>query len=252
MRAVPLSRWLIFFSIAVGGCAADLATKRWMFDWLGMPGHGRGIWWVWPDVFGFQTSLNEGALFGLGQGMVPVFAALSVAAAVAIFCWLFLAGAGSDRFLTLALGCVTAGILGNLYDRLGLPGLRWNRQSAASRGRSGPCRPRLDPGDDRPLALAELQRRRQSLGLRRRAAGLALLHAEAQAAPAGGVMAGRVGRRCHLARPQAAPSSSQRRDNAHVGVDISDTLVIYSRTVSRSSLWHKPHPSSGPNQRGTR
>jgi signal peptidase II len=23
-------------------------------------------------------------------------------------------------------GCVTAGIFGNLYDRLGLPGLRWN------------------------------------------------------------------------------------------------------------------------------
>ena len=125
MKAVPPSRWLIFFSIVVGGCAADLATKRWMFDWLGMPGHGRGIWWAWKDVCGFQTSLNEGALFGLGQGGVPVFAALSVAAAVAIFCWLFLVGAGSDRFLTLALGCVTAGILGNLYDRLGLPGLRW-------------------------------------------------------------------------------------------------------------------------------
>lgn len=26
----------------------------------------------------------------------------------------------------MALGCVTAGILGNLYDRLGLPGLKWN------------------------------------------------------------------------------------------------------------------------------
>jgi signal peptidase II len=116
----------MFFAIVGGGCAADLATKRWMFDWLGMPGRGRGAWWVWKDVFGFQTSLNEGALFGLGQGGVPIFAALSVAAALAIFCWLFLAGAASDRFLTLALGCVTAGILGNLYDRLGLPGLRWN------------------------------------------------------------------------------------------------------------------------------
>ena len=38
MRAVPLNRYLVFFLIAGGGLAVDLATKRWMFDWLGMPG----------------------------------------------------------------------------------------------------------------------------------------------------------------------------------------------------------------------
>ena len=38
MRAVPLNRYLVFLLIAGGGFAADLATKRWMFDWLGMPG----------------------------------------------------------------------------------------------------------------------------------------------------------------------------------------------------------------------
>ncbi len=38
MRAVPLSRYVVFFLIAGGGVAADLATKRYMFDWLGMPG----------------------------------------------------------------------------------------------------------------------------------------------------------------------------------------------------------------------
>jgi signal peptidase II len=58
--------------------------------------------------------------------MWPLFAALSVGAAVGIFVWLFAAGAARDWLLTVALALVTAGIFGNLYDRLGLPGLVWN------------------------------------------------------------------------------------------------------------------------------
>jgi signal peptidase II len=57
--------------------------------------------------------------------MVPVFAVLSVVAAVGIFLWLFYGGAARDWLLTIALGCVMAGIFGNLYDRLGLMGLIW-------------------------------------------------------------------------------------------------------------------------------
>jgi signal peptidase II len=62
----------------------------------------------------------------MGQGWVTAFAVLSVAAAVGVLLWLFYAGAAREWLLTVALGCVTAGILGNLYDRLGLPGLKWN------------------------------------------------------------------------------------------------------------------------------
>jgi signal peptidase II len=133
MRAVPVSRWLLFFSLAVGGCAADLASKSWMFGRLGMPGPRTPVWWMWQDVFGFQTSLNGGALFGMGQGMVVLFSALSVAAAVFILYYLFWTGAARDGVLSAALGCVTAGIFGNLYDRLGLPGLQWNDTSQLHR-----------------------------------------------------------------------------------------------------------------------
>ncbi len=125
-EAVPLSRYLVFFSLAVGGCALDLATKSWMFARLGMPGPNAQTWWLWKGVFGFQTSLNEGALFGMGQGFSLLFAALSIGAAVGILVWLFAAGAARDWLLTVALAFVTAGIFGNLYDRLGLPGLVWN------------------------------------------------------------------------------------------------------------------------------
>lgn len=82
--------------------------------------------WLIDGIFGFETSLNEGALFGIGQGQVVFFASLSIVAAIGILYWLFVAGAARDRFLTVALGMVTAGIFGNLYDRLGLPGLTWS------------------------------------------------------------------------------------------------------------------------------
>ena len=123
-QAVPPSRYVVFFSLAISVCALDLATKSWMFAQLGAGPNGP-IWWLWDNVFGFQTSLNPGALFGMGQGLTLLFAALSVGAAVGIFVWLFPVGAARDWLLTIALGFVTAGILGNLYDRLGLPGLVW-------------------------------------------------------------------------------------------------------------------------------
>ena len=126
MRAVPLNRYLVFFVIVVGGVAADLATKRFMFDWLEMPGVRGAPFWIWDKALGFETSLNEGALFGMGQGMVWFFSLLSVAAAVAIAWYLFAAGAARQWILTIALSGIMAGILGNLYDRIGLPGLKWH------------------------------------------------------------------------------------------------------------------------------
>lgn len=126
MRAVPASRYFLFFSIAILGCLTDLGTKSYVFARLHMPDPQAQPYWVWPGVFGFQTSLNEGALFGMGQGMVALFGGLSVLAALAVLYWLFVAGAARDRLLTVALACVMAGVLGNLYDRFGLPRLKWD------------------------------------------------------------------------------------------------------------------------------
>lgn len=122
--AIPASRHWLFWSLAVLGLAADLASKHWMFtrpDLLA--GEAR---WVWPHYVGFQLSLNEGALFGMGQGNVWLFAACSVAAAVAIPAWLFVYGGAHDRAVTAVLGGILGGVLGNLYDRVGLPGLEWS------------------------------------------------------------------------------------------------------------------------------
>jgi len=126
MKAISANRRLVFLLIFLSGCALDLATKSLAFRWLGMPGPAGNIKWIWKGLFGLQTSLNPGALFGLGQGMVSVFAGLSIVAAIGIFYWLFFAGGSRDWLLTIALGFIMAGIFGNLFDRLGLPGLKWN------------------------------------------------------------------------------------------------------------------------------
>jgi signal peptidase II len=124
MKAVPRHPYLLFAAIAICGAVVDLLTKHWIFGVLGMP-HSRPSWWLVDEIFGFTTSLNEGALFGIGQGQGLVFSGLSLLAMIGIGYWLVVAGAARDLHLTVALGCVTGGVLGNLYDRLGLPGLRW-------------------------------------------------------------------------------------------------------------------------------
>jgi signal peptidase II len=140
---VPVSRYAIYFVIAAGGCAADLVSKQLVFDWLGVAApfvdprdpanfaRWRGdrqvdhLWWLWNDHLGIQTSINTGALFGMGAGGWPIFATLSLVALVGIFTWLFILRAAHDRWLTVALAFVTGGILGNLYDRLGMHQLVW-------------------------------------------------------------------------------------------------------------------------------
>jgi len=117
--AYPKSRCIVFLSLATVGCLADLLTKHLVFRWLGLPARDN-IWWLWEDYIGIQTALNRGALFGMGEGGGRIFAALSVLAAIGIVIWLFLLGAAKSAWLTVALSCITGGILGNLYDRLGL------------------------------------------------------------------------------------------------------------------------------------
>ncbi len=125
MKSITASRYLVFFALVLLGSLLDLATKSWIFGRLGLP-FEQDVWWLWQDVFGLRTSLNEGALFGIGQGQVGFFSVMSVVAAATIVFWLFFAKAARDWLVTVACGLICAGIIGNLYDRLGLPGLRWN------------------------------------------------------------------------------------------------------------------------------
>ena len=111
----------IFLLMMLTALALDLATKSWIFSRL-HPDKKIGLL---PGMLSLETSLNEGALFGMGAGWGSLFIGLSVVALLSIGYWVWRGGAAADGLLCLALGCVTGGIVGNLYDRLGLPGLTW-------------------------------------------------------------------------------------------------------------------------------
>ena len=122
-NSASFARVAIFCAVSAAGLVADLATKHLVFAW---PDKLTGrVWWIWEPYAGLQTTLNEGALFGLGQGQVFWFAAVSIAAAIALPLWLFVGGAAQDGWLVVTLGAILGGILGNLYDRLGLHGEVW-------------------------------------------------------------------------------------------------------------------------------
>lgn len=125
MNVSPGRGWIGFGCIAAATAMADLASKSWAFSTLGMPGSGVRFMLV-PDWLVLETNLNEGALFGMGQGLGPGFAAVSIAAIAGILVMMARASTRQDPWLVGSLGLIVGGILGNLYDRLGLPGLRWH------------------------------------------------------------------------------------------------------------------------------
>ncbi len=124
-QQVGVGRWLLFWAIALGGAAFDLTTKAIIFDRVGPPLSPPVT--VVPGILELQTSYNTGALWGIGRNLPyssTIFAGFSIIAALAILYWLFVRGAAASLPLTIALGLIMAGALGNCYDRLVLGHVR--------------------------------------------------------------------------------------------------------------------------------
>jgi signal peptidase II len=122
---VGLGRWLLFWTIALGGASFDLVTKTVIFSNIGQPPAAAVS--IVPGIIELQTSLNPGALWGFGRSLPyssQIFAGLSILAGLAICYWLFVRGAAASLALTIALGLIMAGALGNCYDRLALGHVR--------------------------------------------------------------------------------------------------------------------------------
>ncbi len=116
---LPVNRYVLFFALAAVGLLADLITKQLFFVRHFDPRNpGEKHWWI-DGVFGIETSVNGGALFGIFQGGSFWLACLSTVALIGILIWLFVYRMARSLHLTIALGLVTGGILGNLYDRMG-------------------------------------------------------------------------------------------------------------------------------------
>jgi signal peptidase II len=131
--AIAVRHCALFLILALAGFATDIFSKAYIFNHYFRPGIAPDQHWWIDGVLGIETTTNPGALFGVFPGYRWLFASLSIAAIVGIVAWLFVFGGARDRFLIFALGLISGGILGNLYDRLGFgfhatypPEIRYN------------------------------------------------------------------------------------------------------------------------------
>jgi signal peptidase II len=117
-RELPdLTAALVFLVLLVTGLALDLWSKKAVFEWFR---HRRNSAQSVSIIDGFlylAATENAGAAFGIAQGRRTWLIAVSALALIAVLVVLFLSG--SERKLVhAALGLFTAGVCGNLYDRL--------------------------------------------------------------------------------------------------------------------------------------
>ncbi len=106
---------MLFWPIVVVGVVADLWTKSAVFQWLETLPHKE---YVFIDgFFAFIIRLNHGAAFSIASGKTTMLVMFSVIAFVAVIGIFFFSGI-KQRLMQVGLAMFTAGILGNLYDRV--------------------------------------------------------------------------------------------------------------------------------------
>lgn len=122
--------WIPFVALATTIAVVDQLTKAWLVSFL-PPGEATS---VVGDLVRLVHAQNTGGLFGLLRGYALPFALLSMVAIGAIV--LFHAKSGRSPLLSVALGLLLGGAIGNLVDRLrleyvvdfvdvGIGSLRW-------------------------------------------------------------------------------------------------------------------------------
>ena len=131
-RAAPpgRSQWLAFGGLAATVVILDQLTKAWLASFLA-PGESVD---VLGDLVRLVHAQNTGGLFGLLRGQAVPFALISLVVVGLIVA--YHARAGRNPYLSITLGLLLGGALGNLIDRIrlgyvvdfvdaGLGTLRW-------------------------------------------------------------------------------------------------------------------------------
>jgi signal peptidase II len=122
--------WPIFLGLAVLVVVVDQVTKSWIAATLA-PGASMS---VVGDSLRLVNGQNNGALFGLFRDNAVIFGLISIVVVGLIV--LYHARAGRSPYLSVALGLLLGGALGNMTDRLrlgyvvdfvdaGIGSLRW-------------------------------------------------------------------------------------------------------------------------------
>lgn len=130
--AAPAARphWVVFLGLAALVVAADQLTKAWLVSFLA-PGQGVAVLGDWLR---FVHAQNSGGLFGLLRDQALPFGIVSLV--VVGFIVLYHARSTPNRYLSITLGLLLGGAIGNMIDRLrigyvvdfvdaGIGNLRW-------------------------------------------------------------------------------------------------------------------------------
>ena len=107
-------RWGLFLAIGLAIVVADQATKALVTATL-RPGESRAIV---DDLLRIVFSQNSGALFGLFKDNAAMFGVVSLAVIALIV--IYHARAGGSLYMTVTLGLLLGGAIGNMLDRLRL------------------------------------------------------------------------------------------------------------------------------------
>ncbi len=109
--AVGRPRWPIFLGLAATVVVLDQLTKAWLVSTL-EPGERLS---VIGDLLRLVHAQNSGALFGLFRDQAYLFAIVSIGV-VALIVW-YHGSSGRNTLLSIALGLLLGGALGNMIDR---------------------------------------------------------------------------------------------------------------------------------------
>ena len=104
-------RWALFLGLAAAVVVVDQLTKAWLVGVLA-PGERME---VVGDLLRLVHGQNDGAIFGLFRDQALLFGIISLAVVAAIV-W-FHRASGRSTILSLALGLLLGGAIGNMIDR---------------------------------------------------------------------------------------------------------------------------------------
>lgn len=107
-------RWALFLGLAAAVVVIDQLTKAWLVGQLA-PGESMQ---VIGDLVRLTFVQNSGALFGLFRDSALIFGIVSLGVVAAII-W-YHGSAGRSALLSVALGLLLGGAIGNLLDRFRL------------------------------------------------------------------------------------------------------------------------------------
>lgn len=110
-----LASHLIFWPIIIAGIWLDLWSKHATFQWLG--GEPTNTYSVIDGFFSIVNRVNDGAAFSMASGQRSILVTVSIVALV-IMIGIFLFGRIRQKTMIVAFALFTAGIVGNLYDRV--------------------------------------------------------------------------------------------------------------------------------------